>query len=186
MPGALPVDRQAIHDEMERARADFRRLLDGARPQELRMPTRGTRWTNEQLLFHMLFGFLLVPPLLFVMRLFGRLPRGVGRSFAGLLNAGTRPFDVINLLVAVAGARVWNHRRMVLRFDRVIADLHRRLDAEPETALARDMRYPSRWDPFFRETMTVADLYRYPAQHYAFHRHQLTLPDDAAAADQLY
>ena len=60
-------------------------------------------------------------------------------------------------------------------FDRVIASLHRRLDAETEDDLARSMRFPTRWDPFFRETMTLADVYHFPTQHFDFHRDQLTL-----------
>jgi hypothetical protein len=39
------------------------------------------------------------------------------------------------------------------------------------------MPYPTRWDPFFREFMTLADLYRFPTQHFDFHHAQLTLPD---------
>ncbi|MFF3336201.1 hypothetical protein ACFYWX_42905 [Streptomyces sp. NPDC002888] len=39
------------------------------------------------------------------------------------------------------------------------------------------MHYPTRWDPFFRDVMTIADLYRYPTRHFGFHRRQLTLPE---------
>jgi hypothetical protein len=46
-----------IAAEMERARTDFRHLLDNAASAELRACTYGTEWTNEQLLFHMLFGY---------------------------------------------------------------------------------------------------------------------------------
>ncbi|MFI6685690.1 hypothetical protein [Streptomyces sp. NPDC050485] len=46
MMRALPVDRQAIHAELERVRADFHQLLDAAGPTDLRMPTQGTHWTN--------------------------------------------------------------------------------------------------------------------------------------------
>ena len=58
------VDREAVHEEMERARAAFHQLLDNATEADLRRPTDGTRWTNEQLLFHMLFGYILIRPLL--------------------------------------------------------------------------------------------------------------------------
>ena len=37
------------------------------------------------------------------------------------------------------------------------------------------MHYPSRWDPFFHDYMTLADLYRFPTRHFDFHREQLTL-----------
>ena len=40
-------------------------------------PTRGTRWTNEQLLFHMLFGYMIVQRLLVLVKVFSRLPDAV-------------------------------------------------------------------------------------------------------------
>ena len=36
-------------------------------------PTGGTRWTNEQLLFHMVFGYMIVQRLLILVRVFSRL-----------------------------------------------------------------------------------------------------------------
>jgi hypothetical protein len=52
------MDREQICAELDRVRDDYRYLVDSATVAELRMPTNGTRWTNEQLLFHMLFGYL--------------------------------------------------------------------------------------------------------------------------------
>ncbi|MFE1863485.1 DinB family protein [Streptomyces anandii] len=172
------VDRHAIHEELERARVTFHQLLDGAADADLRRGTEGTRWTNGQLLFHMLFGYILIRPLLALLRVFGRLPPGASRAFARVLNAATRPFDLINYLGPLGGARVLGRRRMGVAFDRVIAWLHRRLDAEREADLVLAMHYPTRWDPFFQDVMTVADLYRYPTRHFDFHRRQLTLTDD--------
>ena len=37
------------------------------------------------------------------------------------------------------------------------------------------MYFPVQWDPFFGDTMTLADVYHYGTQHYDFHRAQLTL-----------
>ena len=53
-----------ITAEMERARIDFHVLVDNGTSAELRAGSDGTKWTNEQLLFHMLFGYLLVHNLL--------------------------------------------------------------------------------------------------------------------------
>jgi hypothetical protein len=36
-------------------------------------------------------------------------------------------------------------------------------------ALARSMRFPTSWDPFFTDVMTLADVYHYPTQHFDFH-----------------
>ncbi len=174
---AARVDRQAIHQELERARTTFHRLLDGAADADLRRGTQGTRWTNGQLLFHMLFGYILIRPLLALLRVFGRLPRGASRAFARVLNTATRPFDVVNYLGPVGGARVLGRRRMGTAFDRVIDWLHRRLDTSREADLALAMHYPTRWDPFFKDVMTIADLYQYPTQHFDFHHRQLTLTE---------
>ena len=65
------LHRQAVRDEMDRARQEFRRLLDEATPAGLRGPTRGTRWTNEQLLFHVLFGYLITRALILLAKAFG-------------------------------------------------------------------------------------------------------------------
>ncbi|MEI5525507.1 DinB family protein [Streptomyces brasiliscabiei] len=170
-----PLDRQAVHDELERVRSDFHRLLGQAGAPELHRPTDGTRWTNEQLLFHMLFGYMLLRALLPLLGVFARLPHAVSRAFAALLDAAARPFHVINYLSAVFGCRYYNHRRMGAEMDRTLAALHRRLDGESTASLRLGMHYPPRWDPFFHAWMTRAELYRYPTQHYDFHRAQLTL-----------
>jgi hypothetical protein len=54
------MDKDQIVAELDRVRDDLRELLDTATVAELRKPTDGTKWNNEQLLFHMLFGYLLV------------------------------------------------------------------------------------------------------------------------------
>jgi hypothetical protein len=37
------------------------------------------------------------------------------------------------------------------------------------------MHYPTRWDPFFNDYMTLVDICRYPGQHFDFHARQLTI-----------
>ena len=68
------MEPEEICAELDRARADFRDLLDTATVAELRQPSDGTKWTNEQLLFHMLFGYLLVRNLRLLVLAFARLP----------------------------------------------------------------------------------------------------------------
>jgi hypothetical protein len=169
------MDRQAVHDDMDRARKTFHQLLDGATDAELRRSSNGTRWTNRQLLFHMLLGYLTLRALLMLVRVFNRLPAGVSRSYARLLNKATRPFDTVNYFGSRLGGTFLPRRQMLSLFDRVITKLHRRLDAETDTGLGRGMHYPSRWDPFFNDYMTLADVYRFPTQHFDFHRRQLIL-----------
>ena len=175
MTSAHPMDRQAVYEDYERARQTFHRLLDTASPADLAKPTIGTKWTNEQLLWHMFFGYLITRVLLVLARVFGRLSRGAGKVFAQVLNAATVPFDWVNYLGPCGAAKVFGPRRTGAAFDRVIDSMGRRLTAEPEDGLAQGMHYPERWDPFFKDFMTLADLYRYPTQHFDFHHRQLTL-----------
>lgn len=169
------MDRHAVHLEFERARSTFHDLHRQATPADLRSRSDGTRWNNQQLLFHMLLGYLIMRALMNLVSVFGRLPPGVSKAFATVLNAGTRPFDAVNFLGSwVGGAALGDHGQTVL-FDRVIDALHRRMDAETDEDLARGMHYPMRWDPFFKDYMVLADLYRFPTQHFDFHARQLTL-----------
>ncbi|HUZ37005.1 MAG TPA: DinB family protein [Streptosporangiaceae bacterium] len=169
------MNRQAVHDELEGARAAFHRLLGAATEADLRRASDGTRWNNEQLLFHMLFGYLITRALLMLAHVFGRLPAGASKGFAWLLGSLTGPFDVVNYYGSCAGARLIGRQRMGAKFDRVIVALHRRLAAETEAHLRRGMHYPVRWDPFFKDFMSLADIYHYPTQHFEFHRRQLTV-----------
>ncbi|MFH8838430.1 DinB family protein [Streptomyces sp. NPDC017868] len=175
MTNTHPMDRQAVYDDYERVRQTFHRLLDTASEAALARATDGTRWNNEQLLWHMLFGYMVTVRLLFLVRFFGRLPGGVGKGFARALDAATALFDLINYLGPCGAVKVYGRRRMDAAFDRLIDSLLRKLAAESEAALTRGMHYPMRWDPFFKDFMTLADIYRYPTQHFDFHHAQLTL-----------
>jgi len=163
---------------MEQARQTFHSLLDSSTVADLSRPSNGTKWTNGQLLFHMLFGYLIVMRLLVLVRIFGRLPDRVGVAFAMALDASTRPFNVINFLGSVLGPRLLGYEGMGRRFNAVIARLLRQLDRESEAELLRGMHYPTSWDPYFEDYMTLADIYRYPTQHFEHHRRQLTLDSD--------
>jgi hypothetical protein len=174
--GSGGIDREEIQSDLERARVQFHRLLAEAEQRSAwGKPTRGTRWTNEQLLFHMVFGYMILQRLLVLVRVFSWLPDAAGRTFARALNTAATPFDVINYYGSCAAARTYNRRRMGAKMDRVIAALQRKLAGERDDALHCGMHFPIRWDPFFTEYMTLQDVYRYPGQHFDFHERQLTL-----------
>jgi hypothetical protein len=158
------VHRAAIAREMDEARAQLHSLLAATDAADLRRRSDGTRWTNEQLLFHMVFGYLVVRALLPLVRVVSRLPSPVGRGWAALLNSASRPFHVVNYWGSVGAARVFNHSRMGVLADRTIGALQRTLEREPEGALHRGMPFPTGWDPYFGY-MTLAE----------HHRRQLTL-----------
>jgi hypothetical protein len=170
------VDRTALAADLERARREFHRLLaDAERHSAWTKPTRETRWTNEQLLFHMVFGYMIVQRLLILVRVLGRLPDPVSHVFARVLNAATTPFHTVNYYGSCAAALVYNRRRMSAKLDRVIGSLQHKLAHERDDAFHRGMHYPTGWDPFFTDYMTLEDIYRYPGKHFDFHARQLTL-----------
>ena len=93
------VDRADIAADLERARIEFHRLLSYAeRHDAWAKPTRGTHWTNEQLLFHMVFGYMVVQRLLVLVKVFNRLPDEVSRSFARVLKRGDQTVRCHQLL----------------------------------------------------------------------------------------
>ena len=173
--GAEPTDRRAVHEELERARATIHELVASASATDLRRRSTGTRWTNQQLLYHMLFGYTVVRALLPLVRAFGQLPDAASRMFARALNAATPGFHVVNYLGSCAGALVFRGPRLDAKADRVIASLHRQLDRESDESLSRGMHFPVGWDPFFRDWMTLGAVYHYGTEHFDFHHHQLTV-----------
>jgi hypothetical protein len=92
-----------------------------------------------------------------------------------VLDAATTPFNIINYWGSRGASRLYPTQRLGPKFDAVIAALERRLAAESEANMERTTAFPTRWDPFFRSKMTLADVYHYPTQHFDFHERQLTL-----------
>ncbi len=169
------ADRDDMSANLERARVEFHRLLDATQSEDWAKPTSGTRWNNEQLLFHIVFGYMVVLRLLVLVKIFSRLPNRVSRTYANILDVATRPFDIVNYYGSCAAALIYNRRRMGAKLDRVIASLQRKLAREDDVDFARGMHFPTHWDPFFEDYMRLQDVYRYPGRHFDFHARQLTL-----------
>jgi hypothetical protein len=158
----------------QRACRELDSRLAGATPAWLQAHSEGTRWSNEELLFHMVFGYMVVAALLPMVRIFGRLPKSWNRAFGRFLNACTVPFDVVNFWGTRAAALVFNHRRMSRKMHATTRRLAARLGGESPASLVRAMDFPDRWDPFFKPVMTLADVYAYPTLHFDFHASQLS------------
>ncbi|WP_026554889.1 DinB family protein [Arthrobacter sp. 35W] len=174
----MDVQRQEIIAGYERAARELDSHLQGATPAALRRGSKGTKWTNEELLFHMVFGYMVVRALLPLVKIVGRLPRPWGRAFARALNAATGPFDVVNYWGSRWACMVFNRNRMARKLERTTGTLARRLAREAPSSLALEMDFPTRWDPFFAETMSLVDVYAYPTLHFDFHARQLSLEND--------
>jgi hypothetical protein len=170
------MNRDDVVEELDRAAADFRTLVLSASDADLRRRSDGTRWTNRQLLFHMLFGYQVVFVLRPLVWFFAHSPRVLSSGFARCLNAMTRPFHVVNYLGSLGGGRLLGRRGMVCVFDRITGWLQASVRRADDRALGRGMHFPTGWDPYFTDYMTFLDVYHYGTQHYDHHRAQLTLP----------
>ena len=91
------------------------------------------------------------------------------------MNAARRPFHVINYLGSAVGGSILPLAAIVALLDRTTSALQRRLNQETPETLALTMHFPTDWDPYFRPTMSVEDLFSYGTEHYRHHRRQLTL-----------
>ncbi|MGP9726143.1 DinB family protein [Glutamicibacter sp. AOP3-A1-12] len=151
------------------------RLLRTASRADLRRSSIGTGWSNEQLLFHMVFGYMVVRALIPLVHVLVRCPAGVQSGFSRLLNATTPLFHPVNYAGSCAAALVFNHRRMARRQWLTINARERKLERESPAALLRRADFPERWDPFFSRSMTLSEIYAYPSRHFAFHARQLSL-----------
>lgn len=171
----MEMTKADILAEYNRARTDLDAWLGSATAADLRRRSNGTKWTNEKLLFHMVFGYMVVRALLPLVHIISRLPQPVGKAFAALLNAGTRPFGVINYWGSRGAALFYNRRRMARKLDKTITAIARRLEGESPASLSRSMPFPDRWDPFFEPSMTLTAVYAYPTKHFDFHGRQLSL-----------
>ena len=64
MEQGLAFQRYEVHAELERVRRTFAGHVAEMTPADLSRASNGTEWTNQELLLHMLFGYLVVRRLL--------------------------------------------------------------------------------------------------------------------------
>jgi hypothetical protein len=106
------MQQSEINAEMRRAQTDFRAIVATASPANLRRRTNGTRWTNWQLLFHMVLGYLVVRTLMPLVHALGRL--GHSRGFATTLMSGEEPQPIVPELLGTVDLVVTLGREAVL------------------------------------------------------------------------
>ena len=155
--------------------ADFGSIVQNALPAELDHPTTGTRWTNRQLLFHMVLGQNIALSAIPLLGLFSRLPPAASRNWSRLLDSCAGPYNWVNWAGSAAAGQVLKPQgmaRMMTRTTRTIVTWYDRAD---EQALLRGMTMPASWDPYFTPWMDRRDIFRWAPQHYLHHRAQLTL-----------
>jgi|SRR5215469_1843118 len=164
-----------VRQALASTRRDFHDLVEALPERALRELSANPAWTNGEILFHMAFGFFLLPVLLPLVRLFGRLPKGRSKRFAAVLNAGTSLFNIIDAWGPYVGGHITSRHVLVQVFDRVYWRILRIINNVPEAEWQRGMYFPWKRDGLFQEYMTLADVCTYPCRHFLAHREQLRL-----------
>jgi len=172
--------KQHLLADLQATRTAFHELIAALSAEDFRQPSLNPGWTNGEILAHMTFGFIIVNVLLPMARMWGRLPQGSSKWFAGWLNALTGPFNWINALGARGQGRVFTRNRVGQIYDRAYYSLLKQIHSIREEEWQRGMYYPFKWDPNFSEFMTLEKLFLYPIAHFNFHRSQIAHPKASA------
>ena len=170
---APAMNRVDIQQELRQAQTDSHQLVAGATPQNLHRRSDGTRWTNRQLLWHMVFGYLIVRTLMPPVHLLGRLGLEPPMHRHPRCPASTVPPDQLRRVrrwrVATATPE---DRRDHGRDDQRSRPSARRGNAR--VARAHDA-LPDSLGPYFWYTISLFDVYHYGTEHHNHHHRQLTL-----------
>ncbi len=165
--------KDSLRSELEASRMAFHTLLDSLSDADLKKKSHNTAWTNKHIVVHMAMGFFILPSLLLVALLFGRLPKPLSKLFALLLTVTTLPFNWINALGPYLGGTVFTRTSLGKTFDWFHARIVQLVQSIPEEELKRGMYYPTPWDPLtFQDSMTLEDIVRIPTRHFTFHLEQ--------------
>lgn len=164
-----------VRDNLLWLAADFRAIIESANAHELDLPSAGTRWTNRQLLFHLVLGQNVALSGIPLCGLFSRLPPSVARNWSRLLDACAGPYNWVNWVGSAAAGRVLKPQAMVRMMDRTTGTIVGWYDRTDGEALRRGMTIPASWDPYFTSWMDRRDIFEWAPKHYRHHRAQLTL-----------
>jgi DinB superfamily len=174
MTSDIETRREHLRCDLEAARRDFHEMVASISEQWWAKPSHNPGWTNGQLIFHVLLGFILVLPLASILVFFGHLPAVCSRTFAEILNFLTPLFNRINAVGPRGGASLLGRAGLISKFDQVHGAILERLERVRPGDWALAMHYPTRWDPpRFKTPMRMEDLFRYPVDHLRHHRHEL-------------
>ena len=98
----IETRRAQLRADLEGSQREFHALIGSISEQGWTAPSHNPGWTNGQLLFHILLGFILVRPLADLLMVFGHLPHVCSKVFAGILN-----FPHRSLTGSMRSARGW-------------------------------------------------------------------------------
>ncbi|MFF2028708.1 DinB family protein [Arthrobacter sp. NPDC058192] len=151
--------------------ADFREIIESAPADELDLPSAGTRWTNRQLLFHLVLGQNIALAGMPLLGLFSRLPSSASRNWSRVLDACTGPYNWVNWAGSAAAGQVLKPEGMVRMMDRTTRTIVRWYGRADNEALSRGMTMPTSWDPYFESWMDRRAILGWAPKHTAITAH---------------
>ena len=164
-----------LKNELESASNVFISLVDKLSKKDLSKGSHNRGWNNGEILFHMLFGYLILNALIPIVFLFGSLPRSYSKVFVNILNLFTPVFNFINGIGARGGAKVFYGKRLINLSDKIFGSLLKKIKSFGEKDLQKGMHFPTRWDSLFKDYMTLEDVFNYTKRHFIFHCKQLNV-----------
>lgn len=159
--------------EYEKTHQDFHSLLNSISEEDLKKKSLNSGWTNGEILFHMLLGFIILYSLIPLTRIFGKLPKSFSKVFAALLNLSTPLFNWMNALGARGGGTIFNQSKTSKRFNKTYDALIRKLNSINDDEWNKGMHYPTKWDSLFDDYMTLEKLFYFPLKHFKYHLKQI-------------
>jgi hypothetical protein len=175
MPTEKSEDKRvAIKSKLDQTRSEFHVLLISLSEKDLKLRSKNEGWTNGEILFHIVFAFLLVLTLVPMMRFWSRLPKCYSKNFASVLNFCTVPFNWVNGFAPRMARTIFKRKRLGDLFDRIYSRLIKLLESTKASEWESGMYYPDKWDPLFDEYMTLEKLFYYPIRHFEFHAGQIS------------
>src|SRR6266496_4682471 len=166
--------RRAIRISFDQAHSEFHQLVNSLSENDLNRQSKNEGWTNGEILFHIMFAFILILTLGPMIRFWSRLPKRYSKVFANILNFSTVTFNWINGFAPRMGNKVFTRSRYGKIFDKVYAHLIELLSSIKDNEWNSGMYYPDKWEPLFDEFMTLEKLFYYPIRHLEFHVGQIS------------
>ena len=165
--------KERIRKEIVKVREVYNKLLYSLTNADMAKKSKNAGWTNGEILFHILLGFIVVILLFPLVKMFARLPKSWSKKFANFLNFSTPVFNFLNALGARVGGKIFNKELLKKKFDWVIEGLLKKLSDMKENDWEMGMYAPNKWDSLFDEFMTLEKLFSYPVKHFNFHAKQI-------------
>ena len=165
---------ERVRAELALAHCRFHKLLDSLSEVDWEARSRNPAWTNGQLVYHIMFAFMLIPSLFWMIKFWSKLPRSYARRFAQILDFTTPVFNRINALGPRGQASIFGRKRAGTIFDYIYRSILKKVDSLRVDQWAAGMHYPRRWDPTFGDFMTFEALFKYPPAHLEHHLSQLS------------